>query len=192
MQRNSILDAAGASCRAACATRTEKARSNPAYGTPGHCGAAALQAPCQIANDPALRFLALLQSALASGHAHVADRLGGVPEAASLWGWRRKPTGRRWIACGACIGWLRRRGLQIQAFQGRGLHCRNRSRGRTVIQSRSNYRYASLKRDPALNLAEGGEPDIFRAAQKKLGVEPRNIIAVGDTQYDAESARPAS
>src|ERR1019366_9763394 len=35
-----------------------------------------------------------------------ADRLGGVPEAASLWGWRRKPTGRRWIACGACIGWV--------------------------------------------------------------------------------------
>src|ERR1700691_3138525 len=24
---------------------------------------------------------------------------------ASVWGWRRKPTGRKWIACGACIGW---------------------------------------------------------------------------------------
>ena len=30
----------------------------------------------------------------------------GVPEAASLWGWRRKRAGRRWIACGACIGWV--------------------------------------------------------------------------------------
>ena len=67
---------------------------------------AARQAPYQVANDPALRFVALLQSALASGQAHVADRLGGVPKAASLWGWKRKPTGRKWIACGACIGWI--------------------------------------------------------------------------------------
>jgi HAD superfamily hydrolase (TIGR01509 family) len=35
------------------------------------------------------------------------------------------------------------------------------------------------------------DPDVFRAAQKKLGVEPGNIIAVGDTQYDAESAGKA-
>jgi hypothetical protein len=67
---------------------------------------AALQAPYQVASDPALRFMALLQSALASGSAHVADRLGGVPEAASHWGWRRKPTGRKWMPCGTCIGWV--------------------------------------------------------------------------------------
>jgi hypothetical protein len=65
---------------------------------------AARQAPYQVAGDPALRFVALLQSALASGQAHVADRLGGVPKAASHWGWRRKPTGRKWMPCGACIG----------------------------------------------------------------------------------------
>jgi HAD superfamily hydrolase (TIGR01509 family) len=35
------------------------------------------------------------------------------------------------------------------------------------------------------------DPDIFRAAQKKLGIDPGNIIAVGDTQYDAESAGKA-
>jgi HAD superfamily hydrolase (TIGR01509 family) len=35
------------------------------------------------------------------------------------------------------------------------------------------------------------DPDIFLAAQKKLGIDPRNIIAVGDTQYDAESAGEA-
>jgi hypothetical protein len=56
---------------------------------------AALQAPYQIANDPALRFMALLQSALASGRAHVADRLGGAPVAAELWGWRRQPKNER-------------------------------------------------------------------------------------------------
>jgi hypothetical protein len=67
---------------------------------------AALQAPWQAANDPVLRFVALLQAALATGHAHVADGRGGAPDAASLWGWRRKPEGRKWIACGACIGWV--------------------------------------------------------------------------------------
>jgi HAD superfamily hydrolase (TIGR01509 family) len=35
------------------------------------------------------------------------------------------------------------------------------------------------------------DPDIFRAAQRKLGIDPRNIIAIGDTQYDAESAGKA-
>lgn len=66
---------------------------------------AARQAPYQVATDPALGFVALLQSAVASGQAHVADRFGGVPKAASHWGWRRKPTGRKWTPCGACIGW---------------------------------------------------------------------------------------
>ena len=35
------------------------------------------------------------------------------------------------------------------------------------------------------------DPDIFRAAQQKLGIDPENIIAIGDTQYDAESAGKA-
>ena len=35
------------------------------------------------------------------------------------------------------------------------------------------------------------DPDIFRAARKKLGIDPRHIIAVGDTPYDAESAGKA-
>ena len=34
------------------------------------------------------------------------DRSGGVREAALVWGWRRKPTGRRWAPCGVCIGWV--------------------------------------------------------------------------------------
>jgi HAD superfamily hydrolase (TIGR01509 family) len=35
------------------------------------------------------------------------------------------------------------------------------------------------------------DPDIFLAARKKLGIDPRSIIAVGDTPYDAESAGQA-
>jgi HAD superfamily hydrolase (TIGR01509 family) len=32
------------------------------------------------------------------------------------------------------------------------------------------------------------DPDIFLAARQRLGFEPRNIVAIGDTQYDVESA----
>ena len=35
------------------------------------------------------------------------------------------------------------------------------------------------------------DPDVFLAARKKLGFDPRNIIAIGDTPYDAESAGKA-
>jgi HAD superfamily hydrolase (TIGR01509 family) len=35
------------------------------------------------------------------------------------------------------------------------------------------------------------DPDVFLAARKKLGIDPRNIIAIGDTPYDAESAGKA-
>jgi hypothetical protein len=67
---------------------------------------AALQATYQAGSDPASRFLALLQAALACGHAHVADRRGRAPAEAALWGWQRKPTGRAWVANGTRIGWV--------------------------------------------------------------------------------------
>jgi hypothetical protein len=72
---------------------------------------AALQARYQEASDPALRFLDLLRAALANGRAHVADRQGRAPESAELWGWRRKPTGRRWTPTGIRIGWVARHEL---------------------------------------------------------------------------------
>ena len=34
-------------------------------------------------------------------------------------------------------------------------------------------------------------PDIFEATLKKLGVEPKNALALGDTPYDAEAAGKA-
>ena len=67
---------------------------------------AAIQAPYQFSGDPSRRFLALLQSALATGQAHIADREGCVPETPSLWGWRRKFPERKWIGCGARLGWI--------------------------------------------------------------------------------------
>jgi hypothetical protein len=68
------------------------------------CQLATFQAIYQEANDPALRFMALLRAALTCGSAHVADRRGGVPQEAALWGWQRNPTG--WAPQGSRIGWV--------------------------------------------------------------------------------------
>ena len=67
---------------------------------------AVLQAPYQTAGDPAWRFVALPRVALATGGAHVEDRLRKVPEAPSLWGWRCEPNRSEWVASGTRIGWV--------------------------------------------------------------------------------------
>jgi len=55
---------------------------------------------------PSVRFLSLLQTALASGRDHVANRRGRVPDYPEHWGWQRKPTGTAWAPQGTRIGWL--------------------------------------------------------------------------------------
>jgi hypothetical protein len=65
---------------------------------------AALQTRYHQANDPALCFIALLRAALATGRAHVANRLGKAPESPQSWGWRRRKTG--WVPNGTRIGWI--------------------------------------------------------------------------------------
>ena len=67
---------------------------------------ASIQVPYHQASDPALRFLALLQAALAAGRAHMADRRGRVPDCPEHWGWRRKRPGRAWVPQGTRIGWV--------------------------------------------------------------------------------------
>ena len=67
---------------------------------------AVLQARYHQASNPAMRFIGLLQAALASGQAHVANREGAVPESPQLWGWRHKATNGEWIAQGTRIGWV--------------------------------------------------------------------------------------
>ncbi len=64
------------------------------------------QAPYHQTGDPARRFIGLLKAALASGHAHVADRKGVAPELPETWGWRRKHKGQEWIPQGPRIGWV--------------------------------------------------------------------------------------
>lgn len=71
------------------------------------------QAKYQAAREPAMRFVALLQAALAGGQAHVADRQGKVPAEAAAWGWQRK-SGRRWVSQGTRMGWVAGNDLYLE------------------------------------------------------------------------------
>jgi hypothetical protein len=64
------------------------------------------QAKYQAARDPALRFVALLQAALAGGTAHVADRQGQVPAEAAAWdGSAPRPAENGCRRARASVGW---------------------------------------------------------------------------------------
>jgi hypothetical protein len=67
---------------------------------------AAIQPAYQIADDPALQFIAHLRAALASGVAHMKNRSGEAPDTPFKWGWRLDPEDRSWTAQGTCIGWV--------------------------------------------------------------------------------------
>ena len=75
---------------------------------------AELQIPYHLASDPALRFVAMLRAALASGGAYVADHRGKAPESPGIWGWRRKQTGRGWVPQGTRVGWIARSELFLE------------------------------------------------------------------------------
>ncbi len=64
------------------------------------------QTPYHVSCDPALRLIALLRTAIASGGAYVTDRSGQTPESPAAWGWRPKRSGKSWIPQGVHVGWL--------------------------------------------------------------------------------------
>ena len=66
---------------------------------------AGLQTLYHRSSDPALRFLFLLQTALANRAAHATDRRGHVPDSPERWGWQ-KLRGRAWAPQGTRIGWV--------------------------------------------------------------------------------------
>jgi hypothetical protein len=66
---------------------------------------AANQISYHQASDPAHRFVSLVQVALVTGRAHIADREGSAPESPERWGWRRK-SNRTWLPQGTRIGWI--------------------------------------------------------------------------------------
>ena len=63
------------------------------------------QAKYQAARDPALRFVALLQAALAGGTACGRPAGPSAGRGGSL-GWQRPKTGRKWVSQGTRIGWV--------------------------------------------------------------------------------------
>ena len=65
-------------------------------------------------SDSALRFVSLLQVALATGQAHIADRSGGAPDAPERWGWRRNQDAGRWVPRGTRIGWVKGNDLFLE------------------------------------------------------------------------------
>jgi hypothetical protein len=66
------------------------------------------QRPLQAESDPVSRFIDLINSALASGRAHVAGMGGECPDTPEAWGWRRIPAGREtsWMPQKERIGWI--------------------------------------------------------------------------------------
>lgn len=63
----------------------------------------------QKASEPTRRFIELLLSAIASGHAHLASARGSVPsESPEGWGWRIKAVGSsdEWQSQGERVGWI--------------------------------------------------------------------------------------
>jgi hypothetical protein len=75
---------------------------------------AVVQGLHQQASDPALRFVSLLQVALATGQAHIADRSGGARDARERWGWRRNQGTGRWVPRGTRIGWVKGNDLFLE------------------------------------------------------------------------------
>jgi len=74
---------------------------------------AAAQSTHQVAYEPVQRFLSLLRSVLASGHAHLAGSDGAEPsDSPEAWGWRKHESTSStypsyvWRAQGDCIGWI--------------------------------------------------------------------------------------
>ena len=45
----------------------------------------------QLSDKPEVRFVELIQSSLASGGSHFADRDGNQPNEPASWGWRKSP-----------------------------------------------------------------------------------------------------
>lgn len=75
--------------------------------------AATAQGKHQEASEPARRFLELVNAALSSGKAHLANLSGGIPTEPEAWGWRLEAD--HWTAKGAKIGWLDGKDIYLQS-----------------------------------------------------------------------------
>ncbi len=70
---------------------------------------------CKI-DDPVIRFLELISSAIACGHAHICNEEGGFPYPGNMWGWSRKEYEKSvyYQPRGRCIGWFENYNLYLE------------------------------------------------------------------------------
>lgn len=73
--------------------------------------AAKAQAHYRTNDNPAVRFLSLLQSAVAAGKAHLADEKGSAPENETAWGWREGD--QAWRPQGDRVGWVKEKQVYL-------------------------------------------------------------------------------
>ena len=142
----------------------------------------------QQSEDPARRAIALLESALASGKAHVAGADGDCPGNRGAWGWRKLDAVVGWVAQGDRVGWIIEGQLYVEpeAFY-------------TLVQRLAIQRGTSLGLTPETlrkRLHEGGyllSRDANRdtlTIRKVLGGRRRDVLhlnlAVTDENNDEE------
>jgi hypothetical protein len=122
--------------------------------------AAQRQTAHQIASEPTRRFLDLIGSAIASGHAHIAADGGCEPTEPQRWGWRPVQIGSgqfsrtEWQAQGDRIGWLK--GDQI------------------YLDSDASYRVAQMMAGAGDGLAISVQTLRKRLAEKNLLIKDEN------------------
>jgi len=69
----------------------------------------------QQSEDPARRAILLLESALASGEAHVAGANGDSPGNQEAWGWRKADFVVGWLPQGVRVGWISEGQLYVES-----------------------------------------------------------------------------
>lgn len=136
--------------------------------------AAAAQAAQLAVEEPAGRFLRLLRAALASGHAHVADRDGYAPNEPQRWGWRgegleTRPQGKR-------VGWLLDGELYLEpeaSFAAVQLFARDQNESFPITAATLRRR---LKEKGALASTDAGRKKL--TVRKTLQGERREVLHV--------------
>lgn len=106
-----LLEFSRFACEAEALSKVEAAAlRNRAWAAFGEMAAA--QAAHQAAAEPTRRFIELLSSAIADGHAHIAGSNGDAPTSPKAWGWRETTIGTgmyqrdEWQPQGHRVGWV--------------------------------------------------------------------------------------
>lgn len=139
----------------------------------------------QISEDPAIRFMELLVSAISSGDAHFAKAEDGShPDNPSQWGWRQTPVfepggfaKKVWRPCGTKVGWIAKNEVWLQKDAALG-----------VVQSMARKQNDSLaitpttlwKRFDDKKWITRGEPSKFSAKRTVEGNPGQYVIVVSD------------